>query len=180
MLLSTHILQEVQAVCDRIIIINKGKIVADQKTENITRVVDNNRRFNIKICGQQNQVLDMLKNFPGVTYAEALAQRDGDAHTYMIESEFGVDIRKKLFFALAERGWAMIGLEALGMSLEDIFITVVDKTENSDSDTPPKPTSPKKRVRRTRTTLENDIADSLVKDAEQKREEASEIPFEEE
>lgn len=170
-MLSTHILQEVQAVCDRIIIINKGKIVADEKTENITRVVENNRRFNVKICGPQKEVLDMLQNMQGISYAEVLAQKDGDANMYMIESEFGVDIRKKLFFSLAERGWAMIGLEALGMSLEDIFITVVDKTEE---DKPAQSSryarTATKRGKHTRTSLENDLADSLVKDAEERRE----------
>lgn len=174
-MLSTHILQEVQAVCDRIIIINKGKIVADEKTENITRVVENNRRFNVKICGPQKEILDVLKSMPGISYAEALAQKDGDAYTYMIESEFGVDIRKKLFFTLSERGWAMIGLEALGMSLEDIFITVVDKTEdNADqSGTRYGRASAIKRSRRARGTLESDLAETLVKDAEQKREDAA-------
>ena len=127
-IISTHILQEVQAVCDRIIIINKGKIVADELTENITRAVENNRRFSIKICGPQKEVLAFLKSRPGIVYAELLAQRDGDAYTYMIESEVGVDVRKTLFFALAEKKWALIGLESLGMSLEDIFITIVDQT----------------------------------------------------
>ena len=127
-IISTHILQEVQAVCDRIIIINKGKIVADELTENITRAVENNRRFSAKICGPQKEVLAFLKSRPGIIYAELLAQRDGDAYTYMIESEVGVDIRKNLFFALAEKKWPLIGLEALGMSLEDIFITIVDQT----------------------------------------------------
>ena len=129
-ILSTHILQEVQAVCDRIIIINKGKIVADELTENITRAVENNRRFTVKICGPQKEVLSFLKNRPGIIYAELLAQRDGDAYTYMIESEVGIDIRKNLFFALAEKRWALVGLEALGMSLEDIFITIVDQTSS--------------------------------------------------
>ena len=127
-ILSTHILQEVQAVCDRIIIINKGKIVADELTENITRAVENNRRFTAKICGPQKEVLSFLKSRPGIVYAELLAQRDGDAYTYMVESEVGIDIRKNIFFALAEKRWALIGLEALGMSLEDIFITIVDQT----------------------------------------------------
>ena len=130
-ILSTHILQEVQAVCDRIVIINKGKIVANEKTENISRMVDNNRRFNVKIAGPQKDVLSMLKGMPGISYAEALAERDGDAYTYLIESDYGVDVRKKLFYQLAERSWPMIGMEALGMSLEDIFITVVDKSEES-------------------------------------------------
>jgi hypothetical protein len=71
----------------------------------------------------------MLKSKPGIVYAEVLAQRDGEAYTYMIESEVGVDIRKNLFYTLAEKNWPMIGMEALGMNLEDIFITIVDKTD---------------------------------------------------
>jgi len=168
-LLSTHILGEVQAVCDRIIIINKGKIVADEKTENITKVVENNRRFNVKICGPQKEVLDTLKNMHGVAYAEQLAGKDGDANIYMIESEPGQDIRKKLFFALSDKGWAMVGLEALGMSLEDIFISVVDKTENEKTTSSRYSQRGQKRQRRSSNTLENDLADSLVKDAEQRR-----------
>ena len=133
-ILSTHILQEVQAVCDRIIIINKGQIVADEKTENITRAVETSRRFSAKICGPQREVLAMLREKPGIVYAEPLAERDGDAFTYMIESDVGIDIRKTLFYTLAERGWPLIGLESLGMSLEDIFITIVDAQGHKKND----------------------------------------------
>ena len=125
-ILSTHILQEVQAVCDRIIIINKGKVVADELTENINRAVDGNRRYRAKICGPQREVLNMLNARPDVSYVELLDARDGDAYTYMIESTRGVDMRKGLFHALAERGWPLVGLEAMGMSLEDVFISIVD------------------------------------------------------
>ena len=127
-ILSTHILQEVQAVCDRIVIINKGKIVADEKTENITRAVENNRRFNVKISGPQKEVLAMLRSKPGIVYAEVLSNRDGDAYSYLIESEVGIDIRKSLFYTLAEKKWPLVGLEAMGMSLEDIFIAIVDQS----------------------------------------------------
>ncbi len=168
-ILSTHILQEVQAVCDRIIIINKGRIVADEKTENITHVIENNRRFNAKICGPQNQVLSTLRDIPGIAYCEALAERDGDALTYMIESAPGMDIRKKLFFTLADRGWALVGLEALGLSLEDIFITVVNKSE--ESDTPARYT--RRTGRKPRSAIESQVAAGLVADADKKREEAS-------
>ena len=132
-ILSTHILQEVQAVCDRIIIINKGKIVSDERTENITRAVQNNRRFNAKICGPAREVLAALKAHSGIVYAEQLAERDGEAYTYMIESTPGLDIRKSLFYTLAEKNWPLIGLESLGMSLEDIFITIVDSAEKRPS-----------------------------------------------
>ena len=178
-LLSTHILQEVQAVCDRIIIINKGKIVADAQTENITRTVESNRRFNVKICGPQNQVLEVLKSIPGVSYAEALAQKDGDANAYIVESEPGADVRKKLFFTMSEKGWAIVGLEALGMSLEDIFITVVDKTETDASVSSGRyaKRTAQKRVRRDRTTLERDLAESMIEDAAARREEEADKPI---
>ena len=178
-LLSTHILGEVAAVCDRIIIINKGKIVADEKTENITRVVENNRRFNVKVCGPQKEVLQTIKEIPGVSYAEAETTRDGEAYVFTVESEMGADIRKKLFFTLAQKGWAMIGLEAVGMSLEDIFISVVDQTEKEKSPSRRYERSAKKRVQRDKSTLEPELAQNMVKDATAKREEDSKEEFEE-
>ena len=172
-LLSTHILQEVAAVCDRIIIINKGKIVADAKTENITRAVDTSRRFNVKVCGNQKDVIDTIKSIAGVSYVEALAQKDGDAYTYTVESEPGVDIRKKLFFTLSDKGMAMIGLEAVGMSLEDIFITVVDKNQGESDKKTAKYERQQRKGRRQR-SIENEIGDTLYREAEQRRREQSE------
>ena len=169
-LLSTHILQEVAAVCDRIIIINKGKIVADEKTENVTRAVDMSRRFNVKVCGGQKEVIDAIKSIHGVSYVEALAQKDGDAYTYTVESEPGVDVRKKLFFTLSDKGLAMIGLESVGMSLEDIFISVVDK--NQDGEIVKSNRYERKTQRRKRgDSIENEIAENLYRDAERRREE---------
>lgn len=163
-ILSTHILQEVQAVCDRIVIINKGKIVADELTENISRAVENTRRFNVKISGPQRDVLAALRNLSGVTYAEVLAARDGDAYTYMVESEPGIDIRKKLFWTMAEKKWPIVGLEALGLSIEDIFIAVVDKTgaqKSIDKD---------KGAKIRRAATERDLAGEMIeKTAEQRK-----------
>ena len=128
-ILSTHILQEVQAVCDRIIIINKGKIVADEQTENVSRAISGNRRFQIKVCGPQREVYAMLKSKPGIIYVDQLSSRDGDAYVFNIESEAEVDIRKSLFYTLAEKNWPLIGMEPLGMSLEDVFVAIVDQNE---------------------------------------------------
>ena len=171
-ILSTHILQEVQAVCDRIIIINKGKIVANEKTENISNVVANNRRFNIKISGPQKDILSLLKNMQGISYVEALAERDGDAYTYMVESEFGVDIRKKLFFTLAERGWAIIGMESLGMSLEDIFISVVAKSEESKVRTNVRNRITRRQRGKDKNALEQELGATLYEDAQRQRAES--------
>ncbi len=125
-ILSSHILSEVQAVADRIVIINQGKIVADEKTEDITRVVEDGRRYSVKICGPQREVLAALKAIPGVSYAEAVGERELDSFTYHIDSEPGVDVRKPLFYTLSEHGWAILGLEAVGMSLEDVFMKLMD------------------------------------------------------
>ena len=130
------------------------------------------RRFNAKICGPQKDVLAMLRAFPGITYAEALAERDGDAYTYMIESDYGVDIRKKLFFELANRGWALIGLEALGMSLEDIFISVVDHSEDLRQRGGAQRVSRKQKAME-KNTAEKEIGASLVEDAKKQRAEAA-------
>lgn len=171
-LLSTHILQEVQAVCDRIIIINKGKIVADEKTENIARATQGNRRFSAKICGPQKEVLDTIKKIPGVVFAETQGQKDGEAYDFIVESEAGIDVRKKLFFTMAEKGWAVVGLEALGVSLEDIFINVVDKTPEESVKTGGRyaRSTPRRRVQREKNTLEGELAEQLLKEAEIRRE----------
>lgn len=156
-ILSTHILQEVQAVCDRIIIINKGKIVADELTENINRVAANTCRYQLKICGPQREVLAMLRDRADVAYAEVLAARDGEAYVYHVESQRGVDIRKSLFFAFSAKGWPIVGMETLGLNLEDIFISVVDKT-NAEGDA--KKTAKGRRQRTN--TAEKDIAQSIL------------------
>ena len=174
-LLSTHILGEVAAVCDRIIIINKGKIVADEKTENITRVVENNRRFSVKVCGPQREVLDTIKAIPGVSFAEVQTERDGEAYIYTVESEMGADVRKKLFFTMAQKGWAIIGLEAVGMSLEDIFISVVEQTERERANGSGRyERGSRRKGRRAANTLETELAENMVKEADARREEAAE------
>ena len=126
-ILSTHILSEVQSVCDRIIIINEGKIIADEKTESITQVVEENRRYNVKVCGPQREVLTALKEIPGVISVELTGERELDSYTYALEAEKGVDIRKPLFYSLSEKNYPLIGLEAVGMNLEEVFIRIMDK-----------------------------------------------------
>jgi len=173
-ILSTHILQEVQAVCDRIVIINKGKIVADELTENITRTVENNRRYTLKICGPQKEVLAMLKSKPGIVYAELLPQRDGDAYCYTIESEVGVDIRKSLFYTLAEKKWPLVGMETLGMSLEDIFITIVDQTSQK-SRYERRDTKARRAQQHSKTSIETQIAKSMLEKASAEKSELSDV-----
>lgn len=130
-ILSTHILTEVQAVCDRILIINSGKLIADEKTENVINILEGNRRLNARICGPQRDILREIRAIPEITRAEVIGERENDSFLYAIESSAGVDIRKPLFNMLAKNNWPLIGLEQQGTSLEDIFISIVDKKKET-------------------------------------------------
>ncbi len=130
-ILSTHILSEVQAICDRIVVINEGEIVADERTGEIAQAVNGPKRLCVNICGPQNEVLKLLKNTDGVSYAEILGPRDSDSFAYLVEMKPGIDVRKPIFYALSAKGWPIIGMENMGMSLEDIFISLTTHRNNS-------------------------------------------------
>lgn len=130
-ILSTHILPEVQAVCDRIVVINKGKLVANEKTEDLVTAVDGSRKMIAKIVGPQDEVEKALKSVAGIRSVDVLGKRDTDSVSYLIESEERVDARKPLFYTLASKGWPLVGLEGMELSLEDIFIRLVGENRKS-------------------------------------------------
>ena len=131
-ILSTHILPEVQTVCDRVVIINKGQLVADCKTSDL-QAVTGSRKLEVKICGPEKEVLDSIKNMTGVVYAELLGERDASGSiSYLVESEANVDIRKPLFRMLCEKDWPLVGLAPLDASLEDVFISIVDGKQKEE------------------------------------------------
>ena len=128
-ILSTHILPEVQMVCDRIIIINRGKIVADEKTEDIEKAVIGSRQIQLKICGPAKDVQAAIKDLNGIKYAEVIGERELQSTAFLVESEPGLDMRRAIFNLCASHAWPIIGMEAVGLNLEDIFISVVDEQE---------------------------------------------------
>lgn len=130
-ILSTHILPEVQAVCDRIVVINKGRIVANEKTEDLINAVDGSRKLVAKMVGQEEEVLKALRALPGVKTADIIGRRDTDSVSYLLESQERVDIRKPLFYMLSSKGWPLVGLEGVELSLEDIFIRLVGREKEA-------------------------------------------------
>lgn len=133
-ILSSHILPEVQQICDRIVVINEGNIVANEKTEDLITAVSGPYKQIAKICGPEAEVIKVIKGIYGVKIVEVLGKRDTDSISYYIECEERVDIRKLLFTALAKAGYPLIGLEGVEASLEDIFINLT-KSSTPSSDT---------------------------------------------
>jgi len=129
-ILSTHILAEVQSVCERVIIINKGRIIADAKTDEITRTIEDGYRYEAKICGPEKEVRAAISALHG-TSGVSVSGRDGDANIYVVEAASGVDIRKPLFLLCAGNNWPMIGLTPVGTDLETVFIRLVDSSDSS-------------------------------------------------
>ncbi len=127
-ILSTHILQEVQAVCERVIIINRGKIIANSPTDELTRTIEEGYRYEAKIVGAQKDVLSAISKLGGVKNVIATGERDADSLAYIIESERGIDVRKALFSMCSTRGYPILGLAPVGTDLESIFIRLVDKS----------------------------------------------------
>ena len=128
-ILSTHIPSEVQAVCDRIIIISKGTIVANEKTEEISKAVTNVSKLTAKICGPEKEILSAIRSLAGVSSVSCLGKKDLDSSTFVVESQPGIDLRKPLFNLMAANHYPIIGLEAQGLNLEDVFITAVEEEE---------------------------------------------------
>ena len=128
-ILSTHILSEVQAVCERVIIINKGRIIANERTEDITKTIEDGYRYEVKISGPQKDVESALGKIHGVRTATATGMRDADAYAYVIESERGIDVRKPIFNLCAQHSWPILGLMPVGTDLESIFINLVDRAD---------------------------------------------------
>ena len=128
-ILSTHILAEVQSVCERVIIVNKGKIIADERTEDIVKTIEDGYRYRVKICGPEKEVLLAVKKIAGVKSVESTGERDADSLAYVIESESGVDVRKSIFNIACQHTWPIIGMEPVGTDLESVFIRLVDRSD---------------------------------------------------
>ncbi len=123
-ILSSHILSEVQAVCDRVIIINKGLIAADDTTENLTKSVTNDHRIIVRIDGKKDEVLKVIKGISGVVSVNADMEREKGTYDYEIETKEDTDIRRELFKRVSARNWVILGLKTTEMTLEDIFLKI--------------------------------------------------------
>lgn len=120
-ILSSHILSEVQAVCDKIIVINEGRIVADDTETNLSDKLTGAHILTAKIEGEYESVAKKVLAIEGVEVCRQVNENEGVIE-YRIETEEGRDIRRELFNAMAENGTPILELRSAELSLEDIFL----------------------------------------------------------
>lgn len=123
-ILSSHILPEIEAVCDRIVVINKGVIVADDTAADLSKRYSNDQRTLLRVAGPENDVLGLISRIPGVADVTSLGEKEPGVFEYAIDPEGATDFRKELFKRLSERSWPLMGLRSMDMTLEEIFITL--------------------------------------------------------
>lgn len=121
-ILSSHILPEVQATCERVVVINNGKVVADDTPDNLAHTMSNDHRYIVRIEGPERDIYRVLSTIPGMKNVDAMGRREDTAFDFAVEPEEGADIRREMFSRLAERNYPILSLRSSELSLEDIFL----------------------------------------------------------
>ena len=128
-MLSSHILPEVSQLCHRVIIINRGQIVASDTPENLSRQLGQGSRVLMTVTGPDDQVTPALKAISGVN--RVLSQGEGK---YLVEAGHGVELRPQLARVVVERGWQLLELKSQEFTLEEVFINLVtEETTEEES-----------------------------------------------
>ena len=121
-ILSTHILPEVSMTCDRVVIINKGKIVAIDTPQNLTTQLKGAQRIFIEVQAPEKPLQESLSQISGVGSVEVRPARVSGRMTATIEAAAGKDVRNLVAAKIVEKGWSLYELRGVSLSLEDIFL----------------------------------------------------------
>lgn len=129
-ILSSHILPEIQAVCDRIIIINKGEVAADGTADEIARQLTNEHKMTLRIEGStktaadKDEIVKAIKSLEGIKYVRADMERERGIYDYDVEADENTDIRRALNELCRQKGWNILMLQLSDLTLEDIFLKI--------------------------------------------------------
>jgi ABC-2 type transport system ATP-binding protein len=121
-ILSTHILPEVSMTCDRVVIINKGKIAAVDTPQNLTSQLKSGQRIQIEVQAPEKPLQDLLGQIPGASRVQVDASRADGHMLAIVEAAPGKDIRSLIAAKVIEKHWELYELRGVSMSLEDIFL----------------------------------------------------------
>lgn len=124
-ILSTHILPEATAVCQRVVIINGGRIVAEDTPERLSARLRRSEKISVTVKGQPPTAADVLRGLPGIVSVFEQAEPG----TYLVECELGRDIRDEIARFVVHQGWGLLELKTITMTLEDVFLRLTQHEE---------------------------------------------------
>ncbi len=128
-ILSSHILSEVQAVCKRVIIINRGRIVADDTPDNLSKTLSTDHSLIARIVGREQEVVAALQSIKDVQSVTCLGEKETGSRDYHIEPVAGFDVRGEVSRRLADRQKLLLSLVSNELTLEQIFLRITDNDE---------------------------------------------------
>jgi ABC-2 type transport system ATP-binding protein len=129
-LLSTHILPEVNSLCNRLLIINEGKIVLDGNTNDLTNSVNEGFAVKLTVKGPDAEIVSRLENIAAVRSVEVIKQDQATSQLFVQADD---DVRETLFFALAEAGYPILEMSKDSLSLEDVFMKLTQTDEEGEN-----------------------------------------------
>ncbi len=125
-ILSSHILSEVSAVCDRVLIISKGKIVASDTPENLSESLNKGNKISARIKGKKQEILDALDSLGLTNGFEINDSPESGCFDITLNTNREFDIREALFNKMSERNLPILVMKPIGLTLEEIFLKVTE------------------------------------------------------
>lgn len=126
-LISSHILSEIGAVCDHVVIINKGHLVVSDSTENLEKLFKGQDIQCLSAQGELEKIQNILREFPALSIADMKEAEEAETYRFQLKVQDQADYRKQLFFRFAEAGIPLLEISRAGMSLEDIFLEITEE-----------------------------------------------------
>ena len=121
-ILSSHILPEVQAVCDRIVVIDKGKLVANDTAENLSKSLSADHKLTVQIEGAEKDVKPLLEQIPDMVEVHVNREVEKRVFEYELNAKEGADIRREVFRRMAARNMPILLMRGSELTLEEIFL----------------------------------------------------------
>jgi len=132
-LLSTHILHEVSVVCDRVIIIHRGEIIAEDSAEALNRRVQGVYQTLVRVDGPRAEIAAALRGIPGVEQVLEDPVPSDPSVRFKVVSKTGEDIRKQIARTIVDRGWSLAEVSPITLTLEDLFVRLVKQARAEEA-----------------------------------------------
>ena len=134
-ILSSHILSEVSAVCDYVLIISHGKLVARDTPENLGKLAAGSNNLNLLIKGQKDTIRAALETVEGVKEVAAKKSPEEGVYAITVGTEENTDVREKVFYSMVNAGCPILEMQSKKVSLEEIFLELTESEKREKDDT---------------------------------------------
>lgn len=132
-ILSSHILSEVSAVCDYVLIISHGRLVASDTPDNLGKLAQGSNNLSLLVRGDRDKIRILLGEIPGVKEISITADKDQDGWAVKLSTEENTDIREDVFFKMAENHYPILEMQSRKVSLEEIFLELTEDTKKPEA-----------------------------------------------